>query len=134
MLINSPNISGSLKVSGNAVITGSLTTSIAALNSAATTFLTSNNGTIRSRTAAQTLSDIGAQPAGFTWFDYIVGKTTVIETAISGGVVQELSYSGSAEKRYRFISNPYSSSLDIIYTTFSSGSVSNPVAYKLITL
>ena len=64
MLINSPNISGSLNVSGNTVITGSLTTSIAALNTAATTFLTSNNGTIRSRTAAQTLSDIGAQATG----------------------------------------------------------------------
>ena len=64
MLINSPNISGSLNVSGNTVITGSLTTSIAALNTPATTFLTSNNGTIRSRTAAQTLSDIGAQATG----------------------------------------------------------------------
>ena len=42
MLINSPNISGSLNVSGNTVITGSLTTSIAALNTPATTFLTSN--------------------------------------------------------------------------------------------
>ena len=64
MLINSPNISGSLNVSGNTVITGSLTTSIAALNTPATTFLTSNNGTIRSRTAAQTLSDIGGQATG----------------------------------------------------------------------
>ena len=64
MLINSPNISGSLNVSGNTVITGSLTTSIAALGTAATTFLTSNNGTIRSRTAAQTLSDIGGQASG----------------------------------------------------------------------
>jgi hypothetical protein len=64
MLINSPNISGSLRVSGNTVITGSLTTSIAALGTPATTFLTSNNGTIRSRTAAQTLSDLGAQATG----------------------------------------------------------------------
>jgi hypothetical protein len=64
MLINSPNISGSLRVSGNTVITGSLTTSIAALGTPATTFLTSNNGTIRSRTAAQTLSDIGGQASG----------------------------------------------------------------------
>jgi hypothetical protein len=64
MLINSPNISGSLNVSGNTVITGSLTTSIAALNSAASIFLTSDGGTIKSRTAAQTLSDIGAQATG----------------------------------------------------------------------
>ena len=64
MLINSPNISGSLNVSGNTVITGSLTTSIAALNSAASIFLTSDGGTIKSRTAAQTLSDIGAQASG----------------------------------------------------------------------
>lgn len=134
MLINSPNISGSLKVSGNVVITGSLTTSIAALNSTATTFLTSEGGIIKSRTAAQTLSDIGAQAAGFTWFDYIVGKTTVVETAVSGGVVQELSYSGTSEKRYRFISDPYNSATDIIYTTYSGGVLSNPVAYKLITL
>jgi hypothetical protein len=64
MLINSPNISGSLRVSGNTVITGSLTTSIAALGTAATTFLTSDGGTIKSRTAAQTLSDLGAQATG----------------------------------------------------------------------
>jgi hypothetical protein len=64
MLINSPNISGSLKVSGNTVITGSLTTSIAALGSPATIFLTSDGGTIKSRTAAQTLSDLGAQATG----------------------------------------------------------------------
>lgn len=71
---------------------------------------------------------------GFRWFDYVVGKLSSIDITVSGSVIQELSYNGTNEKRYRFISNPYSSSLDIIYTTFSSGSLSNPVAYKLITL
>jgi hypothetical protein len=78
MLINSPNISGSLKVSGNTVITGSLTTSIAALGTAATTFLTSNNGTIRSRTAAQTLSDIGGQASG----SYVTSATDETLTGV----------------------------------------------------
>jgi hypothetical protein len=47
---------------GSVSVTGSLTTSIAAFGSAATTFLTSDSGTIKSRTAAQTLSDIAALP------------------------------------------------------------------------
>jgi hypothetical protein len=76
MLINSPNISGSLKVTGNAVITGSLTTSIAALNSAASIFLTSDGGTIKSRTAAQTLSDLGAQATG-SYVPYTGATTNV---------------------------------------------------------
>jgi hypothetical protein len=78
MLINSPNISGSLRVSGNTVITGSLTTSIAALGTPATTFLTSNNGTIRSRTAAQTLSDIGGQASG----SYVTSATDETLTGV----------------------------------------------------
>jgi hypothetical protein len=71
---------------------------------------------------------------GLKWFDYIVGKTSVVEYNITGGVVQEFSYSGSATKYYRFIGNPYSSATDIIYATFSSGVLSNPVASKLITV
>jgi hypothetical protein len=47
---------------GSVSVTGSLTTSIAAFGSAATIFLTSDGGTIKSRTAAQTLSDIAALP------------------------------------------------------------------------
>lgn len=71
---------------------------------------------------------------GFKWFDYVAGKTTVTETAVSGGVVQEFSYSGTTEKRYRFIGDPYDSATDIIYKTYSGGVLSNPLAYKLITL
>ena len=70
----------------------------------------------------------------FRWFDYVLGKTTVTETAVSGGVVQEFSYAGTTEKRYRFIGSPYDAATDIIYTTFSAGVLSNPIAYKLITL
>ena len=70
----------------------------------------------------------------FRWFDYVLGKTAVTETTVSGGVVQELSYTGTTEKRYRFIGSPYDSATDIIYTTYSGGVLSNPVAYKLITL
>ena len=47
---------------GSVSVTGSLNTSIAAFGSAATVFLTSDGGTIKSRTAAQTLSDIAALP------------------------------------------------------------------------
>ena len=71
---------------------------------------------------------------GFKWFDYVVGKTAVTETTITNGVVQELSYSGTTEKRYRFIGNPYDSATDIIYKTFSGGVLSLPLAYKLINL
>jgi len=48
---------------GSVSITGSLTTSIAALGSAASLFLVSDGNVIKSRTAAQTLSDIGGQAA-----------------------------------------------------------------------
>ena len=69
-----------------------------------------------------------------SWFSLVLGKTSVTETTITGGVVQTFSYSGTTEKRYRFIGSPYDSATDIIYTTFSGGVLSNPVAYKLITL
>lgn len=72
--------------------------------------------------------------SGLKWFDYIVGKTSVVEYSISGGIVQEFSYNGTATKYYRFIGNPYSSATDIIYATFSGGVLSNPVASKLITV
>ena len=69
-----------------------------------------------------------------SWFDYVLGKTGATETTVSGGVVQELSYSGTAVKKYRFIGSPYDSATDIIYSTYSGGVLSNPVAYKLITI
>ena len=50
------------RFTGSVSITGSLNTSIAAFGSAATVFLTSDGGIIKSRTAAQTLSDIAALP------------------------------------------------------------------------
>jgi len=76
----------------------------------------------------------GVWDKGFTWFSYVVGKTGLTETTVIGGVVQTLSYIGTTEKRYRFIGSPYDSATDIIYTTFSGGILSNPIAYKLITL
>jgi hypothetical protein len=61
MIINSPDISGSLNVSGNAIITGSLTTTI--INNGVGDFLTRNsNGLITRRTASEVLTDINAQP------------------------------------------------------------------------
>lgn len=69
-----------------------------------------------------------------TWFDYIVSKTSFINIPITGGKVQEYSYFGTPEKKYRFIGNPYNKATDIIYTTFSGGVLSNPIAYRLITL
>ena len=116
-------------------------------NSGASTF-TSNTLNIPN----YTLAGLGGQPqlngtgfvkangttisydSGLKWFDYIVGKTSVVEYNITGGVVQEFSYNGSATKYYRFIGNPYSSATDIIYATFSGGVLSNPVASKLITV
>ena len=71
---------------------------------------------------------------GFKWWDYILGKTSYTDIPVVGGVVQEMSYSGTTDKRYRFIGSPYNSATDIIYTTYSGGVLSNPVAYKLITL
>ena len=47
---------------GSVSITGSLNTSIAAFGSAASLYLVSDGGVIKSRTAAQTLSDIAALP------------------------------------------------------------------------
>lgn len=49
-----------LQITGSGIFTGSLTASIAALGSAASTFLTHTAGLVQSRTAAQVLSDIGA--------------------------------------------------------------------------
>jgi hypothetical protein len=67
---------------GSVSVTGSLTTSIAAFGSAATTFLTSDSGTVKSRTAAQTLSDIAALPlAGGT----LTGPLSLGTNTISSG-------------------------------------------------
>ena len=71
---------------------------------------------------------------GFRWFDYIVGKTLSINIIVAGGTVQEFSYAGTTEKRYRFIPSPYDPATDIIYKTFSMGVLSNPISYRLITL
>jgi len=76
----------------------------------------------------------GVWDKDFNWLDYIIGKTTSIDIIVSGGKVQEFSYVGTTEKRYRFIASPYNSATDIIYKTFSGGVLSNPVAYRLITL
>ena len=93
------------------------------------------NGSIGSEGQILTKKAIGFQwDDNFKWFDYIVGKISSTTTPISGGVVQEFSYAGTTEKRYRFIPSPYNPATDIIYTTFSGGVLSNPIAYRLITL
>jgi hypothetical protein len=84
--------------------------------------------------ATQSALNLKSNISDRSWFDLVLGKTSMTETAISGGVVQTLSYAGTSEKRYRFVGDPYDSATDIIYTTFSGGVLSNPVAYKLITL
>jgi hypothetical protein len=50
--------------SGNATVKGSLTASIAALATASDAFVVSDSGTLKTRTAAQVRSDIGAQASG----------------------------------------------------------------------
>ena len=72
---------------GSVSITGSLNTSIAAFGSAATVFLTSDSGTIKSRTAAQTLSDIAALPlAGGTLTGPLTGSSASFTgNALFGG-------------------------------------------------
>lgn len=52
-----------IKGNGDLTTTGSITGSVSALGSAASTFLTHTSGLIQSRTAAQVRSDIGAAPA-----------------------------------------------------------------------
>jgi len=69
-----------------------------------------------------------------TWLDYIIRKTASVKTAISGGYVYELSYDGTAEKRYRFTSNPYDATTDIIYKSYVGGILTEPVAYRLMTI
>lgn len=55
-------VKAGLVVEGTGSFTGTVTASIPAMGTSATTFLTHNSGLIQSRTAAQVLSDIGAQP------------------------------------------------------------------------
>ena len=69
---------------GSVSITGSLNTSIAAFGSAATVFLTSDGGVIKSRTAAQTLSDIAALPlAGGTLTGALNGTSAVFSSTLT---------------------------------------------------
>ncbi len=85
------SVSNTQQFTGSVNITGSLTTSIATLGTAATTFLTSNNGTIRSRTAAQTLSDIAALPlTGGTLTGALNGTSASFTRANDGGVILRL--------------------------------------------
>lgn len=69
-----------------------------------------------------------------TWWDYILRKTASVKTAVSGGYVYELSYTGTDEKRYRFTSNPYNAASDIIYKSYVGGILTEPVAYRLMTI
>ena len=103
---------------GSVSITGSLNTSIAAFGSAATVFLTSDSGTIKSRTAAQTLSDIAALPlAGGTLTGALNGTSAVF----SGAVRVNGSYSYG--------------SLSVLGTQgISWSSVGNDIAFGLATI
>jgi hypothetical protein len=96
---------------GSVNITGSLTTSIAPLGTAATTFLTSNNGTIRSRTAAQTLSDVAALPlAGGTLTGVLrVDSALRIKSGAANGILLE-TYNTN-ELRIRV--TPFSTTFDL---------------------
>jgi len=75
---------------GSVSITGSLTTSIAALGSAASLFLVSDGNVIKSRTAAQTLSDIAALPlAGGTLTGALSGTSATFSgNGAFSGVLQ----------------------------------------------
>ena len=69
-----------------------------------------------------------------TWWDYILRKTASVKTALNGGYVYELSYTGTDEKRYRFTSNPYDATTDIIYKSYVGEILTEPVAQRLMTL
>lgn len=71
---------------------------------------------------------------GWSWFDYVLGKSSMLEIPITGGTVQELSYTGTTEKRYRFVPEPYDSSQDIIYKNFTNPTLTNPLRSKLINI
>jgi len=71
---------------GSVSISGSLTTSIAALGSAASLFLVSDGNVIKSRTAAQTLSDIAALPlAGGTLTGALSGTSATFSSSVTMG-------------------------------------------------
>jgi hypothetical protein len=94
------SLSNTQQFTGSVSVTGSLTTSIAAFGSAATTFLTSDSGTIKSRTAAQTLSDIAALPlAGGT----LTGALNGTSASFTGAV--QIVGSGNSEVDVLTISN-----------------------------
>jgi len=66
------------KATNNATFGGTITATISALATAATSFVVNDSGTLKSRTAAQVLTDIGAQPlitAGTTLQYYRGDKT-----------------------------------------------------------
>lgn len=66
------NISGNGTIGGNLSVTGTTTLStISALGSTASVFLTHSSGVIQSRTAAQVLSDIGALSTGAASTTYV---------------------------------------------------------------
>lgn len=68
------------------------------------------------------------------WFDYVLGKTSLIQTPVTGGIIHEMSYIGTSEKRYRFVPEPYDPSTDIIYKNYTSNVLLTPLATKLITI
>jgi hypothetical protein len=94
------SLANTQQFTGSVSVTGSLTTSIAAFGSAATTFLTSDSGTIKSRTAAQTLSDIAALPlAGGT----LSGALNGTSASFSGNVSLNLpSIGGTRELQFPY--------------------------------
>jgi hypothetical protein len=68
------------------------------------------------------------------WFDYVLGKTSLVQLPVAGGTVHEMSYTGTIEKRYRFVPEPYDPSTDIIYKNYTSNVLLTPLANKLINI
>jgi DNA-binding transcriptional regulator PaaX len=68
------------------------------------------------------------------WFDYVLGKTSLLQIPVAGGTVHEMSYTGTIEKRYRFVPEPYDASTDIIYKNYTANVLLTPLANKLINI
>jgi hypothetical protein len=78
----------SIDASGNINAVGSITGSIAALGTAATLFVVSSSGTLRSRTASEVRSDIGAQASGnYVTLDTVqtITESKTFSKVVAGG-------------------------------------------------
>ena len=91
------SLANTQQFTGSVSITGSLTTSIAAFGSAASLYLVSDSGIIKSRTAAQTLSDIAALPlAGGTLTGALNGTSATFSGTINSTITNALVLSNNS--------------------------------------